>query len=168
MCPSGTNSRPEPPSTISEIRPAFDVLDTDRDGKISVNDLRTFYSAFSNTASDEEIGSMISVADSNKDGFVELEEFERVVLGSNGRSSSFSGVNNEVMKEAFQVMDKDGDGKVGFDDLRSYMNWAGFGATDDDIRAMIKLGGGDENEGVGFEGLLKILAVDSSSTPLYL
>ncbi|KAF8394686.1 hypothetical protein HHK36_020903 [Tetracentron sinense] len=153
MCPSGTTPRREPAGRL-DIRPAFDVLDTDRDGKISQDDLRTFYAGSKTATTEEDMGSMIKAADSNKDGFVEFEEFERVL----DCRKSYSG--NGVMEDVFRVMDKDGDGKVGFDDLRSYMNWARFSATDEDIIAMIRLGGGDEKEGVCFEGLLKILAVD--------
>ena len=52
------------------------------------------------------------------------------------------------MEDVFKVMDKDGDGRLSHDDLKSYMNCASFAATDDDIEAMIRLGGGDENDGV--------------------
>lgn len=156
MCPSGRTLTSETPSNLgSDFRSAFEVLDADRDGKISRDDLRVFYSGFSSAGADESvIGSMIKVADSNDDGFVEYDEFERV-LGCDKKS--FSG---GLMEEVFKVMDKDGDGKLSHDDLKSYMNSAGFPATDEDITAMIVMGGGDEKEGVSYQGLLKILAVD--------
>ncbi|XVF58824.1 hypothetical protein PTKIN_Ptkin07bG0097200 [Pterospermum kingtungense] len=47
------------------------------------------------------------------------------------------------MEDVFKVMDKDGDGRLSHDDLKSYMNRAGFSATKEDIKAMIRLGGGD-------------------------
>lgn len=162
MCPSNVNSRQSETVSESDFRPAFDVLDTDRDGKISVNDLKSFYSGFQRTASDEEISSMISIADSNKNGFVEIDEFEKVVMGGNGKNSrnpSSSTSSASLMNDVFKIMDKDGDGKLGFEDLKDYMKCAGLFTSDDDIKAMIKLGGGDENEGVSFEGLLDILAV---------
>lgn len=158
MCPTGTSSDTK---TIqrSNLRSAFDVLDVDGDGKISYDDLRTFYGGISGPATSDEdvIGSMMSVADSNKDGYVQYEEFEKVLNGKkslpkkNGRAS--------VMEEAFRVMDRDGDGRVGLEDLRGYMNWAGFEAHDEDFKAMIRLAGGDESGGVTLEGLIKILAV---------
>ncbi|XWS53506.1 hypothetical protein CRYUN_Cryun10bG0006900 [Craigia yunnanensis] len=160
MCPSERNLiRPEKTSSGSDFRSAFEVLDADRDGKISKEDLRRFYAGFSNGNTgfddDEMIGTMISLADSNRDGFVEYEEFERVLLGSKKRSSGFG-----LMEDVFKVMDKDGDGRLSHEDLKSYMNWAGFSSSDEDIKAMIRLGGGDEKEGVSFDGLLKILAID--------
>lgn len=159
MCPSDrTLTASTPSSTLgSDFRPAFDVLDKDRDGKISHDDLRAFYSGFSSSGADENvIGSMIKVADSNKDGFVEYDEFERVL----GCQKSISVGGGGLMEEVFKVMDKDGDGKLSHADLKSYMNSAGLPSTDEDIKAMILMGGGDENDGVSYQGLLKILAVD--------
>ncbi|TQD73161.1 hypothetical protein C1H46_041290 [Malus baccata] len=157
MCPSGRtlSSQTETTALTSDFRPAFNVLDADRDGKISKDDLRAFYAGFSSSGVDENlIGSMMSVADSDNDGFVQYDEFERVLAG--GRWPRSSG----VMEDVFKVMDKDGDGKLSHEDLKSYMSSAGFAASDEDIKAMLKLGGGDENQGVTYAGLLKILAVD--------
>jgi|UniRef100_A0A2N9IPA2 calmodulin len=158
MCPSGTTTlRSEIHTVGSDLRPAFNVLDADHDGKISGDDLRKFYAGFSSGGADEEvIKTMMSVADLNKDGFVEYHEFERV-LGTQKRASSSSG---GVMEDVFRIMDKDGDGKLSHDDLKSYMEWAGFSAGDEDIKAMIRLGGGEEKDGVSYNGLLKILAID--------
>ena len=160
MCPTGS-SLTQATAVRSEFRPAFDVLDADRDGKISREDLRSFYAGFPGGVSGDEeaIGSMMSVADSNKDGFVEYDEFERVLGCRRSPRNKGHGVAG-VMEDVFKVMDRDGDGKVGLEDLKSYTNWAGFSATEEDIKAMIKLGGGDEDSGVSYDGLLKILAVD--------
>ncbi|KAE8698222.1 putative DNA replication complex GINS protein SLD5 [Hibiscus syriacus] len=165
MCPSERNwNRPENGVPATDFRSAFEILDADRDGKISREDLKRFSAGFSNGFNDDDemIGAMISLADLNKDGFVEYEEFERVLGGHKKKVSSGYG----VMEDVFKVMDKDGDGRLSHEDLKSYMDWAGFPASDEDITGMIKLaGGGDSGEGengVTFDGLLKILAVDFS------
>lgn len=154
MCPSGRNLRLQPPT--SDFRPAFDVLDTDSDGKISREDLRSFYATNSGGVSggDDAIGAMMSVADTNMNGFVEYEEFERVVNGEKRPLGC------GAMEDVFKVMDRDGDGKVSYEDLKNYMALAGFEASDEDINAMIRLGGGDGNGGVSFDGLIRILAFD--------
>lgn len=163
MCPSGRSLRSNASSSsslsaTSDFRPAFDILDADCDGKISRDDLRAFYAGiYGGVASgDDVIGAMMTVADTDKDGFVEYEEFERVVTENN------KPLGCGAMEEVFKVMDKDGDGKLSHHDLKSYMASAGFSATDEDINAMIKFGGGDLNGGVSFEGLVRILALDYS------
>ncbi|XP_010546967.1 PREDICTED: calmodulin [Tarenaya hassleriana] len=156
MCPSGRMITAANP----DLRPAFEVIDADHDGKISCDDLRSFYAGIPrSTSSDDVICAMISAADANKDGFVEYNEFEKVLRGYNGKlTSSYGGSEggDGLMEDVFKVMDKDGDGRLSFGDLKSYMDSAGLDATDDEIKAMIKLAGGDENGGVSFDGLLKI------------
>ncbi|KAL3829321.1 hypothetical protein ACJIZ3_018123 [Penstemon smallii] len=166
MCPTGTDETKS--IRKSNLRSAFDVLDVDGDGKISYDDLQASYGGFNSglEASEEDvIGSMIYIADANRNGYVEYDEFEKAVLMNGGKGKGKGKNNNNnvgmrigVMEDAFRVMDKDGDGKVGHEDLKSYLNWAGFEAHDEDVKAMIRLGGGDLNGGVTFEGLLKILA----------
>ncbi|KAF5784546.1 putative calcium binding protein [Helianthus annuus] len=146
MCPTGTSLSPA--TKAADLRSAFEILDVDHDGKISHEDLKTFYT----DASDDVIGTMMTVADSNKNGYVEYEEFEKVVKENNREGG--------VMEDVFNDMDRDGDGKVGHEDLRSYLSSAGIQVNDDDIKAMVRLGsggGGDTDDGVTFEGFLRIL-----------
>ncbi|XP_043710594.1 calcium-binding protein CP1-like [Telopea speciosissima] len=165
MCPSGRSRSSSSAKVVvpSDLRSAFDLMDADRDGKISSDDLRKFYARFSysssvNVASEEDIGSMISAADSNKDGLVEYDDFERVLFRVPTQSQPQQGGDDWVMQDMFRVIDRDGDGKVGFHDLRAYMEeCAGLQASEEDVKAMIRLGGGNEHDGISFEGLLKIL-----------
>ncbi|XAR49703.1 hypothetical protein NMG60_11032979 [Bertholletia excelsa] len=154
MCPTGESPPQRSASTRSDLRPAFDVLDSDRDGRISRDDLRAFYAGFCGGPEEEVIRSMMWAADANSDGYVEYEEFERV-LKERERGERKRG----VMEEAFKVMDRDGDGRVGYEDLREFFQRTGLDAGDEDIKAMLRLGGGDETQGVTLDGLLKILAV---------
>ncbi|KAM0065873.1 putative EF-hand domain-containing protein [Helianthus debilis subsp. tardiflorus] len=142
MCPTGTSLSPA--TKAADLRSAFEILDVDHDGKISHEDLKTFY----RDAGDDVIGTMMTVADSNKNGYVEYEEFEEVVKRNNREGG--------VMEDVFNDMDRDGDGKVGHEDLRSYLSSAGIQVNDDDIKAMVRLGS-DTDDGVTFEGFLRIL-----------
>ncbi|XP_072996112.1 calcium-binding protein CP1 [Typha latifolia] len=159
MCPSG-RYRDDRAADSPDLRPAFDILDADRDGRISREDLKAFYSGRTAAApiTDDDIASMISAADADRNGFVDYSEFERVLsrrIGSRGCGGAVS-----VMEEAFRVMDRDGDGMVGFEDLKGYLEWAGMPVADEEIRVMIRMGAGDESGGVSFEALAKILAAD--------
>ncbi|KAL9671178.1 hypothetical protein QQ045_008744 [Rhodiola kirilowii] len=130
------------PSGRPLFRPAFDVLDTDGDGRISREDLQSFYT------DEDVIGSMVSSADFNLNGVVEYGEFERILSDSVARGGG-------VMEEVFKSMDADGDGRVSYSDLKIYLSGAGLVVSDEEIEAMILLGG----DGVSYEGLLAILAI---------
>ncbi|CAN6320216.1 unnamed protein product [Urochloa humidicola] len=152
-----------------DLRPAFDVLDADRDGRISREDLKSFYATAGTTAAgggrvdDDDLAAMIAAADADLDGFVEYDEFERLLAGRAAETAAAAGGagRRSAMEDAFRLMDRDGDGKVGFEDLKAYLGWAGMPAADEEVRAMIRVaGGGDGDEGVGLEALARVLAVD--------
>ncbi|KAL2921119.1 Calcium-binding protein CP1 [Bienertia sinuspersici] len=167
MCPTGTSLRPVniTGNPKSEFRGAFEVIDVDHDGKISGEDLRSFYASFFGNDEDEMIRAMIAVADANKDGYVQYDEFEKVLKEKKegkGKENIYADDDNndsEMMEEVFKVMDKDGDGRLGVDDLKSYLNWAGIKVNDDEVNAMIMLGcnEGDVKDGVSFYGFIDIL-----------
>jgi calmodulin len=158
MCPTGRYlSLDLSAVACCDLRPAFDVLDADRDGRISRDDLKSFYAAAAGERfHDDDLAAMIAAADSDRDGFVQYDEFERLL----GRATAAAGCGS-AMEGAFRLMDRDGDGKVGFEDLKAYLGWAGMPAADDEVRAMIRVaGGGDGDDGVGIDALARVLAVD--------
>ena len=166
MCPAGTSVSPaNVAEETAQFQRAFEVIDADHDGKISGEDLRSFYASLSISISGEEddmINGMIAVADANKDGHVQYDEFERVLKGMNKfgmkeREQHYGEAG--VMVDVFRVMDQDGDGRLGLDDLRNYLGRVGLQVGDEEIIAMILLGGGDDTEGVSLEGLVNVLAV---------
>ncbi|KAM0858620.1 hypothetical protein ACQ4PT_047725 [Festuca glaucescens] len=159
MCPGGRYAGLDLPAgagaCAGDLRPAFDVLDADRDGRISREDLKSFYANTGAAAtSDDDIAAMIAAADADLDGFVQYHEFEGLL-----RRAAAAGGRPSAMEDAFRLMDRDGDGKVGFDDLKAYLGWAGMPVADDEVRAMISVAG-DADGGVGLEALARILAVD--------
>jgi len=92
---------------------------------------------------------MISTADSDHNGFVDYNEFERV-LTQRKRG-------NSALMEVFQLMDRDGDGKVGFEDLKGHLQMVGLDVGDEEVRAMIDMAGGELDGGVSFDELVKLL-----------
>lgn len=166
MCPTGKYLGLDlsAAAVSGDLRPAFDVLDADRDGRISREDLKSFYAAAGGPAAgerfdDDDLAAMIAAADADLDGFVQYDEFERLLAG---RAAAGGAGRRSAMEDAFRLMDRDGDGKVGFEDLKAYLGWAGMPAADEEVRAMIRVAGGGDggDEGVGLEALARVLAVD--------
>ncbi|CAN6467982.1 unnamed protein product [Victoria cruziana] len=155
MCPSD-RQRPSASRGTTSLREAFDVLDADGDDRIGADDIRVLFErVFCEPVDDKEIRSMISVADADGSGFVEIDEFERVI----GRPPA-EAAERKVLEDVFRAMDGDGDGIIGFSDLKHYMRWAGMPVSDSEVRTMMRMGGGDEVQGVSFDAMVKILTVE--------
>jgi len=63
-----------------ELREAFKVFDKNGDGKISAEELKEVMGNLGETLTEDEIGQMIMEADTNKDGYVDYEEFCRMMM----------------------------------------------------------------------------------------
>ncbi|GAB2221019.1 hypothetical protein Drorol1_Dr00012181 [Drosera rotundifolia] len=158
-------------STIASVRrksdllQAFNVLDADRDNKISKDNLRRTSSSSSSLSTSDDndrlIDTMISHADSDNDGYVQFHEFQQVLnKGQRKSQNNVGGLISGVMEEAFKVMDRDGDGRLGVDDLREFLGMGGVVVSDKEAREMMRLGEAKgEEEGVDIETLVRILGI---------
>jgi CRP-like cAMP-binding protein len=66
------------PTSEEEIRAAFDVLDADRSGEISLDELRTVVKRFDPSYSEEDIHDMLESLDLNHSGTLTWVEFLRI------------------------------------------------------------------------------------------
>ena len=60
---------------ISELRKAFDVMDANKDGVVTKDELKTLLSGLGEDVTDEVVDEMIKIADENGDGKIQFEEF---------------------------------------------------------------------------------------------
>ncbi|GER35378.1 hypersensitive reaction associated Ca2+-bindingfamily protein [Striga asiatica] len=86
--------------------------------QINSDELRSFYDGFLGIGrpDDEANGSMISIADSYRNGYIEYDEFQRELNRRNGNGRFYVGIIEDafwvmdkmgIIEEAFWVMDKD-------------------------------------------------------------
>ena len=64
---------------IEEIQMAFQMLDTDKKGKITFSDLKKVAKELGETITDQELHEMINEADQDNDGEISFEEFVAVI-----------------------------------------------------------------------------------------
>ena len=60
---------------IAELRKAFDVMDANKDGVVTPDELKKLLTGLGEDVTDDVVQEMINIADTNGDGKVDFEEF---------------------------------------------------------------------------------------------
>ena len=58
-----------------ELKKAFDVMDANKDGVVTKDELKTLLKGLGEEVTDEIVDEMINIADENGDGKVQFDEF---------------------------------------------------------------------------------------------
>ena len=59
----------------AELKKAFEVMDTNKDGVVTREELKTLLKGLGEDVQDNIVDEMIAIADDNKDGKIQFEEF---------------------------------------------------------------------------------------------
>ena len=68
---------------IAELRKAFDVMDANKDGVVTKEELKNLLKGLGEDVTDEVVDEMIAIADTNNDGKVQFEEFCKASMAGN-------------------------------------------------------------------------------------
>ncbi|XP_051141223.1 probable calcium-binding protein CML10 [Andrographis paniculata] len=122
------------PLTVEEeVKRIFDMFDGDGDGRISMSELGAVLNNLGSRTSDEMLSRIMPELDTDGDGFIDFEEFKAFHLGG----ASGSGGGDRMLKAAFDMYDKDGNGKISDVELQSVLRSLGQKCTLQDCRKMI-------------------------------
>ncbi|KAF3786019.1 Calmodulin-like protein 1 [Nymphaea thermarum] len=114
-----------------EMRRVFAKFDANKDGKLSAEELGRMLKALGRDNSQAEVMSMMKVADTDNDGFIDFNEFMAVV-GKGG------GVKESDMQSAFHVFDVDGDGKISGEEVFQVLKRLGERCSLEECKRMVK------------------------------
>ncbi|KAL9270192.1 putative calcium-binding protein CML10 [Drosera capensis] len=156
--PSTTASPPPRRLPLDDIRKIFSTFDVNSDGKISSLELQSILESLGTATTDSELALMMTEMDSNSDGFVEFPEFAEFYNRTDGKG--FGGVEDEVreLKEAFDVYDKDKNGKISPKELLAVLKGLGEKCDLKDCKRMIGEVDVDGDGQVNFEEFKKMMA----------
>ncbi|KAL5557629.1 hypothetical protein UlMin_033840 [Ulmus minor] len=131
--PSSTLCPTLSPSHISELQMVFNYFDQDGDGKISPSELQNCVRAAGGELSAEEAEAAIACSDTDGDGLLGLEEFEKLMQ----ESSEDEEEKKKEMREAFGMYEMKGSGCITASSLRRMLSRLGESRSLDDCKAMI-------------------------------
>uniref|UniRef100_A0A0B7BXD7 EF-hand domain-containing protein n=1 Tax=Arion vulgaris TaxID=1028688 RepID=A0A0B7BXD7_9EUPU len=127
---SGSEATSFDQKTIQEFKEAFGIMDQDKDGVISKNDLKDLYASMGQIASDKQIDDMIKEASGPINFTVFLTLFGERLTGTDPEATIVG---------AFAMFDKKECGKITEDELLKILkNKRGEPLDDDEIQAMYK------------------------------
>lgn len=120
----------------NQLKQVFNLIDSNGDGKISPLELKQVLQSlgYDKSIAAREAEGMVKEMDSDGDGFIDLEEFMKVVA----KDGDYKKLNEELM-QAFLVFDIDKNGFISAKELRRVLVGLGHGSCSvEDCRAMIK------------------------------
>ncbi|CEP17845.1 hypothetical protein [Parasitella parasitica] len=118
---------------LSEYRESFRLFDRDDNGAIDIKELGQVMRSLNRNPTEEELRDMINEVDSNNNGTIDFDEFLSIM----SRMENNKDIENDLI-EAFKVFDKDGNGYITPDELRSVMTNLAQKLTQKELDEMIK------------------------------
>ncbi|XP_077864777.1 calmodulin-like isoform X1 [Saccoglossus kowalevskii] len=138
---------------LKEFREAFALFDKDGDGTITTKELGTVMRSLGQNPTEAELQDMINEVDADGNGTIDFQEFN-VMMAKKMKETD----QEEELREAFRVFDKNGDGFISAEELRHVMKNLGEKLTDDEIEEMIREADVDGDGQVNYEEFVTMMS----------
>lgn len=127
------------PEQLQEFETAFNQFDSDKDGRITINELGAMMRSIGQNPTDIELKEMIEEVDQDKDYEIDFNEFVTMMMKSIHDLDS-----EEKTMEAFRVFDRDGSGVIRVSELKSIMMQLGSTITEAEADDLLQLANQEE------------------------
>jgi len=135
----------------SDINQAFQKIDVNKDGKISLQELKNGLSSMGLKFTDGELEGIFAVADLDGDGEIDVNEFEHLL----GTSVSLSSV--EDVKAAFYRFDQNNDGSIDKNELKLLLTATGKTPSQKEVDDLFRRGDLDNDGKIDIQEFIKLM-----------
>eukprot|EP00461_Guttulinopsis_vulgaris_P001510 UN01510 len=122
------------PEQIADFKEAFSLFDRDNDGSITAKELGTVMRSLGQNPTDSELQDIIAEFDADGNGTIDFTEFLTMMEKKLRQAET----EDDEIREAFRVFDKNGDGFISAAELRHVMTNLGEKLTQDEVDEMIR------------------------------
>lgn len=116
-----SQSKKQDGNVITELKNAFSVFDRNGDGKICISELGAVLRSLGNDVSEHDLNLIMKDVDTDNDGFISLKEFidcnNQVIACGGGAANGEEDDPQDLMRDAFNTFDKDGNELISADEL---------------------------------------------------
>ena len=134
------------------------MFDKDGDGTIDSEELTSVMQVLGMNPTKEELEILLNSVDADHNGVIDLEEFIDVMRSHlyHGTQDGAPTADNEL-REAFAVFDKDGNGMISAEELKSALLNLGEKLDDHEVKAMIAAADKDGNGQIDYEEFISMM-----------
>ncbi|PNW85262.1 hypothetical protein CHLRE_03g178350v5 [Chlamydomonas reinhardtii] len=142
-----------PPERLEELKEAFKLFDKDGNGHITHRELGLVMRSLGQNPTEAELHQMIREVDTNDSGAVEFPEFVKLMMKQPENPAD----QEESLREAFRMFDRDGNGFINADELKHVMCNLGEALTEQEVEDMIKEADVNEDKMVNYEEFVRMM-----------
>ena len=137
---------------IADLKELFALADADSSGMLSTKEVRWVMQSVGRNPSEAELADIVSSVDTDGNGFLDVNEFVSLM------ARKFKEVDSmEEVLESFKVFDKDANGMISSDELKSIMHEHGSGLSHDEIAVLIRECDSDGDGNINYEEFVAML-----------
>ncbi|XP_049849476.1 calcium-binding protein E63-1 isoform X3 [Schistocerca gregaria] len=144
---------------LKDLRTAFGLLDRNRDGRVTASELQFMLTNLGIPVSDDIIEQLVKDAGRSENGLINEAEFLQWVARIQALTQDTEG-DDDVTKDliaAFRVFDRDCNGYITKDELKSAMDMIGETVTEGDLNEMLAMADVDRDGRINYEEFARLL-----------
>ncbi|XP_023227529.1 calcium-binding protein E63-1-like [Centruroides vittatus] len=138
---------------IQDLKAAFSMLDKNQDGRVNASEIKSMLDKLGIVLTDAMIQHLIQQASKRGDGLIDEEEF----LAWMARQTVHDDDVMEDLLAAFRVFDKDRNGYISRDELKTAMDMIGEPMSEAQLDDMLKATDIDNDGRINYEEFVRIL-----------